>query len=109
MHWRALLASLTACFVALAAQADEHRRPGFIRGAIQHQAYDGVGDDLLTAGLGASGLALSSKPPEFADRLNPTAAELRRRAIYQNYRAIVDVAPNGGYGTLYGPTVGGRR
>ena len=36
---------------------------------------------------------------------NPTVAELRRLAIYNNYRALVDIAANGGYGTLYGPNV----
>jgi hydroxybutyrate-dimer hydrolase len=35
----------------------------------------------------------------------PTAAELRKLAIYNNYRAIVPVAANGGYGTLFGPNV----
>jgi len=33
------------------------------------------------------------------------AAELRRLVIYVNYRAIVDVSPNGGFGTLYGPNI----
>ncbi len=31
--------------------------------------------------------------------------ELRRRAIYSNYRALVDILPAGGYGVLYGPNV----
>jgi hydroxybutyrate-dimer hydrolase len=35
----------------------------------------------------------------------PTAAELRRAALYNNYRAIVDMTAAGGYGTLYGPNV----
>ena len=35
----------------------------------------------------------------------PTAAELRRLAICNNYRAILDIAANGGYGTLYGPNI----
>ncbi|MBL4780557.1 3-hydroxybutyrate oligomer hydrolase family protein, partial [Ralstonia sp.] len=35
----------------------------------------------------------------------PTAAELRRLAIYANYRALVDTAGKGGYGTLYGPNL----
>ncbi|MCB1883755.1 MAG: D-(-)-3-hydroxybutyrate oligomer hydrolase [Geminicoccaceae bacterium] len=65
--------------------------------------YDGVSDDLLTAGLGAAGLA--GPAPAFADPLNPTAAELRRLAIYSNYRALVDMTPGGGYGRLYGPNV----
>src|SRR3979490_1690101 len=66
--------------------------------------YDGVTNDLLTAGLGKSGLG-SATPPGFADPLNPTAEELRRFAIYNNYRALVDPTPGGGYGTLYGPNV----
>ncbi|WP_235035621.1 D-(-)-3-hydroxybutyrate oligomer hydrolase, partial [Roseomonas sp. 18066] len=35
----------------------------------------------------------------------PTADELRRNAIYVNYRALVDTTSEGGYGTLYGPNV----
>lgn len=79
--------------------------PDFIKGPISMQAYDGVSDDLLTAGLGQSGL--QGAAPTFADPANPTAAELRRLAIYNNYRALVDVVvPGGGYGTLFGPGVG---
>lgn len=79
-------------------------RPGFVVGAINSASYNGTTDDLLTGGVGKTGLA-SATPPAIADPANPTAAELRRLAIYNNYRAIVDVAPNGGYGTLYGPNV----
>src|SRR5262245_44719604 len=80
-----------------------HKRPHFIRGEILHAFYDGVSNDLLTGGLGKTGL--QTAPPNFADALNPTAAELRTRAIYVNYRAIVDATPAGGYGTLYGPNI----
>jgi hydroxybutyrate-dimer hydrolase len=66
--------------------------------------YDGVTNDLLTAGLGKTGLG-SAVAPGFADPLNPTAEELRRSAIYNNYRALIDPTPGGGYGTLYGPNV----
>jgi hydroxybutyrate-dimer hydrolase len=59
---------------------------------------------LLTAGLGKTGLG-SPVPPGFADPLNPTAEELRRSAIYNNYRALIDPTPGGGYGSLYGPNV----
>jgi hydroxybutyrate-dimer hydrolase len=72
-------------------------------GDVRCATYDGVSDDLLTGGLGKSGLA--AQPPKIADPLNPTAAELRRLAIYTNYRAIVDISAGGGYGTLYGPNV----
>jgi hydroxybutyrate-dimer hydrolase len=67
------------------------------------RSYDGVTDDLLTAGLGATGLA--GPPPVPADPANPTPAELRQRAIHTNYRSILDISAAGGYGTLYGPNV----
>jgi len=59
--------------------------------------------DLLTGGLGRSGLA--GTVPAYADPLNPTAAELRRNALFSNYRGLVDISAAGGYGTLYGPNV----
>lgn len=58
-------------------------------------------DDLLTAGLEAAGLR-SAVAPAFADPARPTAAELRRRAIWNNWRGIADLAPGGGYGEVYG-------
>ncbi len=66
----------------------------------RREVYDGVGDDLLTAGLGPAGLR--GAVPEFADPLRPSWRELRRRAIYQNYRALIDVSSEGGYGRRYG-------
>ncbi|GAA0833824.1 3-hydroxybutyrate oligomer hydrolase family protein [Cupriavidus pauculus] len=77
--------------------------PAFVKGAVGVKHYDGVSDDLATGGLGKDGLA--GVAPAFADPNAPTAAELRRNAIYANYRAIVDVSAAGGYGTLYGPNV----
>jgi hydroxybutyrate-dimer hydrolase len=71
---------------------------------VLHTHYDGVTNDLLTAGLGKTGLG-GPIPPGFADPLHPTAEELRRSAIYNNYRALIDPTPDGGYGTLYGPNV----
>jgi len=76
--------------------------PAFL-GAITATSYDGQSDDLLTAGLGASGLA--GPTPAYADPARPTASELRRNAIHANYRAVLDIAANSGYGTLYGPNV----
>ncbi len=61
------------------------------------------GDDLLTAGLGLAGLR-DMAAPAFADPVRPTPAELRRRAIWSNWRGIADLAPGGGYGDLYGST-----
>ncbi|QOQ83543.1 MULTISPECIES: D-(-)-3-hydroxybutyrate oligomer hydrolase [Comamonas] len=78
-------------------------KPGYL-GTVRQQSYDGSSDDLLTAGLGKSGLAVATAPG-FASALQPTAAELRRLAIYTNYRAMLDMTAAGGYGTLYGPNV----
>ncbi|MFK3649714.1 3-hydroxybutyrate oligomer hydrolase family protein [Lysobacter enzymogenes] len=58
-------------------------------------------DDLLTAGLGLDGLR-ALVPPAFADAAHPSAAELRRRALWSNWRGIADLAAGGGYGELYG-------
>jgi hydroxybutyrate-dimer hydrolase len=71
---------------------------------IRHMHYDGVTNDLLTAGLGKTGLARAAAPG-IADPLRPAAEELRRLAIYNNYRALIDPTPGGGYGRLYGPNV----
>ena len=68
---------------------------------VLHQRYDGVSDDLASAGLGLAGL--QGAAPGVSDP--PNAKELRRLAIYNNYRALIDVAPGGGYGELYGPGV----
>ncbi len=83
----------------------ENQIPGFIQGDIRHTRYDGITDDLLTAGLGASGLG-SAIAPAFSDERNPSPRELRRLAIYNNYRALVDTSPGGGYGEFFGPGVG---
>ncbi|WP_395680011.1 3-hydroxybutyrate oligomer hydrolase family protein [Dokdonella sp.] len=66
------------------------------------------GDDLLSAGLGLAGLRARS--PAFADAAQPTAAELRRRAIHTSWAGIADLGPLGGYGDIYGavPSVPGR-
>lgn len=78
-------------------------KPDFIVGTVAMAHYDGTSDDLLTAGLGKTGL--QGAAPSIADPAHPTSIELRRLAIYSNYRALVDVNSNGGYGTLYGPNV----
>ncbi|MHB1056644.1 MAG: 3-hydroxybutyrate oligomer hydrolase family protein [Rhodanobacter sp.] len=65
-------------------------------------------DDLLSAGLGLAGLA--GPPPAFADPLQPTAEELRRRAVQASWKGIADLGSLGSYGTVYGgvPDVPGR-
>jgi hydroxybutyrate-dimer hydrolase len=71
-------------------------------GLVSRLEVDGVTDDLLTAGLGLQGLRAAT-PPGFADPRRPTPAELRRRAIYVAWRGLVDLAPGGGAGVLFGP------
>lgn len=78
--------------------------PSFVSGVIQRISTDGASNDLLTAGLGKSGLQ-SAVSPTIADANAPTAGELRRLAIYNNYRALVDITTNGGFGVLYGPNI----
>ncbi len=78
--------------------------PDYLKGqTLINVTYDGVSDDLLTAGLGKSGLAGAAPVP--VNATSPTAAELRKIAIYNNYRALVDINANGGYGVLYGPNI----
>ena len=51
-------------------------------------------DDLLTAGLGLAGLRAAA-PPAIADPARPTSAELRRRAVWTNWRGIADLSVSG--------------
>lgn len=99
---RRIALSVLALATALAACAGPQQRqhPPTGSGEIRSQAHAG-NDDLLTAGLGEAGLR-NPVPPAFADPEQPTAAELRRRAIWANWRGIADLAPGGGYGTVYG-------
>ena len=82
---------------------DDRDRPLRLRGPVQETVYDGVTNDLLTGGLGKTGLMGAA--PAFAIPAVPTAAELRRNAIYVNYRALVDTLPAGGMGRFYGPNI----
>jgi hydroxybutyrate-dimer hydrolase len=83
-----------------------NHKPSFL-GPISTACYTAngsePGDDLLTGGLGKTGLAGAA--PGFANAAAPTAAELRQRAIHTNYRAVLDITAAGGYGTLYGPNI----
>ena len=102
----ATLAALAACSTSSGPGNDPlpvSVKPTYVVGTIDTKTYDGTTDDLLTAGLGKSGLAGGA--PAVANAASPTPAELRRLAIYNNNRALVDIATNGGYGTLYGPNV----
>src|SRR5438132_5512130 len=83
---------------------DYNTLPTFVTGTIVKNTYDGSTNDLLTGGLGKSGLA-GAAPTTFANANAPTTAELRTLAIYRNYNALVDITAGGGYGVLYGPNI----
>ena len=101
-HLTLLAAAATlACSAAQAAPPNE--RPAALRGPISEKVYDGISDDLLTAGLGKTGLLGAA--PAFVDPLHPTPAELRRNAIHTNYRALVDYTIPGGFTVFYGPNI----
>src|SRR5262245_29880760 len=107
MSFRRFLSAISAAlWISAFAQAPAEARDKFVPPqTIVHTFYDGNTNDLLTAGLGKSGLG-NMVPPGFADAMHPTAEELRRSAIYNNYRALIDPNKDGGYGVLYGPNVG---
>ncbi len=92
-----------ASVTLLAGCYELNSRPDYLVGDPQATYYDGSSDDLLTAGLGVSGL--QGPAPVLADPLYPTAGELRRLAIYNNYRALMDTTTAGGFGRLYGPNI----
>ena len=110
MRKQPLYSSLCLSFATLLAQpitaalAADEDDISIVATSLSCVRYDGVSDDLLTAGLGKTGLA-SALAPVYIDANNPTAAELRRNAIYNNYRALSDMTTNGGYGVLFGPNI----
>jgi hydroxybutyrate-dimer hydrolase len=94
-----LAAALAGCNSSHAPSVNEP--PEFAVGTTSIH-YDGLNDDLLTGGIGKGGLG-STFPPVIDSP--PTPAQVRRLAIYTNYRALVDTSLDGGYGTFYGPNV----
>lgn len=100
----AVAASLAVASATLAHDDDDDDGLRFVRASLVCKKYDGASDDLLTAGLGKTGLANPTAPP-IAVAANPTTEELRRLAIWNNYRALADMSEKGGYGVLYGPNI----
>lgn len=99
----ASLAVLTACSSTPMKPVAETQNGAF--GPILETAHRGQ-DDLVSAGLGIEGLR-SASAPEIADPNLPTSAELRRRAIWANWRGIADLRTGGGAGDSL-PQVPGR-
>ena len=108
MHTSVSRGLAVAALLALAGPAlardNDDERLRFVPSSLSCQRYDGASDDLLTAGLGKTGLG-NPVAPAIAAPASPTAAELRRLVIWNNYRALADMSTNGGYGVLYGPNI----
>lgn len=98
----AALLALTLC--ACASQGARNGASEPVMFTTQRVTEHRSADDLLTGGLGIDGLRALT-PPAFADPAAPSAAELRRRALWSNWRGIADLAPGGGYGEWYGSVV----
>ena len=90
-----------ASFGVLAETPGEAKTPDWLR-SVQRTDFDGQSNDLATAGLGAAGLTDKAPAPTHADRLHPTAAELRRAALF------LRGSSGEGFGRLYGPNVDPR-
>ena len=104
----------SSMLVAACGHSDDHSNsnlsanalPSFvISGSVASATYDGNSDDLLTGGLGKTGLA-SATPPGFSNEAVPRppscAASRSGRTTGSNYRALVDMTANGGYGRFWG-------
>lgn len=77
----------------------------FVRdGKAEIEEFDGITGDLLTGGRGFKGF-LEKKPPVFKHPENPDTKDIRTRAIWYNYRALMDVE-SPCYGKHYGPGAG---
>ncbi|MCI4567176.1 D-(-)-3-hydroxybutyrate oligomer hydrolase [Lysobacter sp. CFH 32150] len=91
------VALLAACVAAVPRPASSEASMFTTMRVSEHRGTD----DLLTGGLGLDGLRAMT-PPVLANPERPSPAELRRRALWNNWRGIADLAPGGGYGDLYG-------
>ena len=91
---------MLALLLAACASGGRPATPDAMTFTHPHHSVHRDGDDLLSAGLGMAGLR-TPMAPTFADPEQPTAAELRRRALWTSWRGIADLRP-GGVGEAYG-------
>ncbi|TMB05413.1 MAG: hypothetical protein E6J64_10960, partial [Deltaproteobacteria bacterium] len=64
---RKVLPLLVVLLASCRSNNDLNTRPSFVKGATVTTTYDGNTDDLLTGGLGKSGLAFPSPAPGFTN------------------------------------------
>lgn len=93
-----VLPLLAATSLAAAEPVSESQKPHWLQ-AVHKTVYDGTTDDLVTGGLGVTGMTDDAPAPGYADKLHPTAAELRRAALFRRGRA------SEGFGRLFGPNI----
>lgn len=84
----------------------QNQKPIFIKGPLTRRVYDGITNDLLTAGLGKELIGSPALKNLMPDAVNFSGEEQRRLSIYNNYKGLIDPAPGGGYGIFYGPGAG---
>ncbi len=87
---RGIKALLAGLFRARAKPVSVSAGTDFLAAAVLETRH-ADGDDLLTAGLGRTGLL--GPPVAFADARRPTPAELRRRAIQMSWKGIAWLQP----------------
>jgi hydroxybutyrate-dimer hydrolase len=95
-----LLLLLSACTMTANTNAPPAAFDDGLSGDIRETRHEDA-DDLLTAGLGLEGLR-SPTPPQVSGEA-ATPAELRRLAIWTNWRGIVDLSDAGGFARVWGP------
>ena len=110
LRYSVTLLLATALIFALSSPALSRNRynkkPESITQELPVRVFDGVSNDLRTGGVGAAGIHdLGGTLGNFDDGPK-TADEARTIAIAKNYFTIMDVGTPGGYGELWGPTVG---
>src|SRR5260221_9022522 len=72
---------------------DENVKPDYIKGTVVSTTYDGTSNDLLTAGLGKTGLG-SATPPVVAVATAPTVTTPRTPPPHDHYRPRPHTTPN---------------
>ncbi|WP_315838161.1 3-hydroxybutyrate oligomer hydrolase family protein [Bradyrhizobium prioriisuperbiae] len=92
-------ALLMSCVVLMSpASAGDPLMPPWLKLG-PHAVYDGRTDDLVTGGLGIEAMLAAPPAALYKDALNPTAAELRRAALF------LRGSDGQGFSRLFGPNV----
>ncbi len=101
----AAAAVLAMASAALAHDDDDDDGLRFVRSSLVCKKYNGADDDLLTAGLGKTGLGERAAAADSGADRPDRGRSCRRPPIWNNYRALADmsIASGSGNGTLHVP------